>query len=252
MSRFRKRLLVVMLLAGLGLPALAQSANGRYDQQIKQEVEKKLSSDSKLQNIRTVVEDGIVTLTGTVKLYMDKLDADKKVRHIKHVAGVRDQIEVETTVPDDVLLQKLAQKLSYDRIGYGIMFNNLKLGVENGVVTIAGDVRDYPARDSALAIVGTEPGVKDVIDEINVLPAAPFDDELRLKVARAIYTHPALQRYAIDPQAPIRIVVNNGHVELDGVVDSAMDKQIAGMQASSVPGVFSVQNNLIVSNEKAK
>jgi hyperosmotically inducible protein len=252
MSRFRNRSLVVVLLAGLGLQAFAQSANGRYDQQIQQDVEKKLSSDSKLQNVHAVVEDGIVTLTGTVKLYMDKLDADKKVRHIKHVAGVRDQIEVETTVPDDVLLQKLAQKLSYDRIGYGIMFNNLKLGVENGVVTIAGDVRDYPARDSALAIVETEPGVKDVIDEINVLPAAPFDDELRLKVARAIYTHPALQKYAIDPQAPIRIVVNNGHVELDGVVDSAMDKQIAGMQASSVPGVFSVQNNLIVSNEKAK
>jgi hyperosmotically inducible protein len=53
--------------------------------------------------------------------------------------------------------------------------------------------------------------------------------------ARAIYTHPALQRYAIDPQAPIRIVVSNGHVELDGVVDTVMDKQITGMQASSVP-----------------
>ena len=252
MSRYKVCFQLLLMFAGLVVSATAQSGVGRYDQQIQQDVEKKLSSDSKLQNVHAVTEDGIVTLTGSVKLYMDKLDAEKRVRGIKHVAGVRNLIEAETTVPDDVLLQKLAQKLSYDRIGYGIMFNNLKLGVQNGVVTIAGDVRDYPARDSALAIVATEPGVKDVIDEINVLPTSPFDDELRLKVARAIYTHPALQKYAIDPQAPIRIVVNNGRVELDGVVDSVMDKQIAGTQASSVPGVFSVQNDLIIANDKTR
>ena len=252
MSRYKICFQLLLIFSGLVLSATAQSGVGRYDQQIQQDVEKKLSSDSKLQNVHAVTEDGIVTLAGSVKLYMDKLDAEKRVRSIKHVAGVRNLIEPETTVPDDVLLQKLAQKLSYDRIGYGIMFNNLKLGVQNGVVTIAGDVRDYPARDSALAIVATEPGVKDVIDQINVLPTSPFDDELRLKVARSIYTHPALQKYAIDPQAPIRIVVNNGHVELDGVVDSAMDKQIAGTQASSVPGVFSVQNNLIIANDKTR
>ena len=87
-----------------------------------------------------------------MKLYIDKLDAERKVRHVKHAEGVRDHIEVETTVPDEVLLQKLAEKLRYDRIGYGIMFNNLQLEVENGVVTISGDVRDYPARDSALEL----------------------------------------------------------------------------------------------------
>jgi len=126
------------------------------------------------------------------------------------------------------------------------------LSVKNGVVTISGDVHDYPSRDSALAIVETEPGVKDVINEINVLPVSTFDDELRIRVARAIYGHPALQKYAIDPQSPIRIVVENGHVRLEGVVDSQMDKQIAGVQASAIPGVFSVQNDLAVANDKAK
>jgi osmotically-inducible protein OsmY len=134
----------------------------------------------------------------------------------------------------------------------GQMFNNLKFGVQNGVVTVSGEVIDYPSHDSALALIETEPGVKDVIDEVKVLPVSTFDDELRIKVARAIYGHPALQRYAIDPQSPIRIVVSNGHVKLEGVVDSAMDKQIAGVQASSVPGVFSVDNELVVANEKAK
>jgi osmotically-inducible protein OsmY len=240
-------------LFGLLSTTISQVAQGgRYDQQIQQDVEKVLQSKSRFQNVHASTEDGIVTLTGTVKVYIDKLDAERRVRHVKHVEGARNHIEVESTVPDDVLLKKLADKLRYDRIGYGIMFNSLKLNVENGVVTVSGDVRDYSARDSALAIIATEPGVKDVIDEINVLPASIYDDELRLRVARTIYGHPALQKYAIDPQAPIRIVVENGHVRLEGVVDSQMDKQIAGMQASSVPGVFSVENNLMVAKEKGK
>jgi osmotically-inducible protein OsmY len=250
MRNQKKLLSVVLLLTGLVAPVAAQA--GRYDQQIQQDVEKLLSAKSKFQNITAKVEDGIVTLEGAVKLYMDKLDAEKRVRRISHVAGVRNHIEVEGNVSDDVLLNTLAEKLRYDRIGYGIMFNSLKLKVENGVVTVSGDVLDYPARDSALAIIETTPGVKDVIDEINVLPTSNMDDELRLKVARAIYGHPALQKYAIDPQAPIRIVVKNGHVVLAGAVDSPMDKQIAEMQAKSVPGVFSVEDELVVANDKSK
>ena len=247
----RRSLLLVVLLSVVWASS-ALAAGGRNDAQIQDEVQKILQSNPKFQNVQATVEDGIVTLTGTVKLYFDKLEGEKKIKHVKNIGGVRNHIEVETTVPDDVLQEKLANKLRYDRIRYGIMFNNLKLGVQNGVVTVSGDVRDYPAKDSALAIIATEPGVKDVIDDIKVLPVSNFDDELRIKVARAIYGHSALQKYAIDPQAPIRIVVNNGHVTLEGVVDSAMDKQIAGMQASAVPGVFSVENNLIVANEKGK
>jgi len=252
MRRATCGLLAVMVLLGVSVQVLAQGdRRGHYDQQIQQEVQQKLNSP-KFQNVHATVEDGIVTLTGTVPTYMDKLEAERHVRHIEHLAGVRNDIQVDTTVPDDVLREKLANKLRYDRIGYGITFNNLKLNVRNGVVTVSGEVRDYPSRDSALSIVASEPGVKDVIDDIKVLPVSPMDDELRLRVARAIYGHPALQKYAIDPQSPIRIVVDNGHVKLEGVVNSAMDKQIAEMQAKSVPGVFSVEDDLIVANEKQK
>jgi osmotically-inducible protein OsmY len=126
------------------------------------------------------------------------------------------------------------------------------LDVNNGVVTISGNVRDYPSRDSALAIVETTAGVKEVIDNITVAPTSNFDDELRVRLARAIYGHPALQKYAIDPQAPIRIVVDNGHVTLYGVVDSQMDKTIAETQAKSVSGVFSVDDKLVVANQQVK
>jgi osmotically-inducible protein OsmY len=253
MSRALCGSFLFLVLAGMAAIAVPQERSaGRSDPEIQQQVDRLLSSNSRFQNLHATVEDNIVTLSGTVKLYIDKLDAERHVRHVSHVAGVRNQIEVEPAVPDDVLRQKLSDKLRYDRVGQGIMFNNLKLSVENGVVTIGGEVRDYPSRDSALAVVETEPGVKDVIDDIKVLPVSNFDDELRIKVARAIYGHPALQKYAIDPQSPIRIVVANGHVRLEGVVDSAMDKQIAGVQASAVPGVFSVENNLAIQNENTK
>jgi osmotically-inducible protein OsmY len=246
-----KKTLLLVLTALLTMSAWAQTpavGSGRYDQQIQQEVTKVLNSKDKWKGITASVDDGIVTLQGSTKVLIDKLDAQKKISKLDHVQGVRNQVEVATTVPDDQLQKELADKLRYDRVGYGNAFNNLALNIQNGVVTVSGDVRDYPARDSAIAIAETTPGVKEVIDGINVLPLSPMDDDIRLRVARAIYGHPTLSKYAMDPQKPIRIVVENGHVTLYGVVDSTMDKQIAEIQAKSVPNVFSVDDKLIVAS----
>ena len=101
-----------------------------------------------------------------------------------------------------------------------------------------------------MAIIETTPGVRELMDDIQVQPTSIFDDELRVRLARAIYGHPAMQKYAVDPVAPIRIVVNNGHVTLAGVVDSQFDKQIAETQAKSVPDVFSVDNQLVVAQKQ--
>lgn len=229
-----------------------QAGTGRYDQQIQQEVTKVLQSKDRWKGITASTEDGIVTLQGDTKLLVDKLDAAKKVMKEDHVQGVRNHIDVEGNVPDQQLQQQLADKLRYDRVGYGSVFNALGLNVQNGVVTVSGDVHDYPSRDSALAIIETTPGVKDVVDNINVLPVSPNDDRIRLQVARAIYGNSTLARYAMDPQRPIRIVVDNGHVTLYGVVDSQMDKQIADTQARSVPGVFSVDDKLVVAGQGVK
>jgi len=235
-----------------GITAWAQNSQvgtGRYDQQIQQEVTKVLQSKDKWSGITASTDDGIVTLQGTAKLLVDKIDAARKVDKQEHVQGVRNHVDVEGNVPDQQLQQRLADKLRYDRVGYGIAFNALGLNVQNGVVTVQGDVRDYPARDSALSIIETTSGVKDVVDNINVLPTSPMDDDIRLRVARAIYGNTALSRYANDPAKPIRIIVENGHVTLYGVVDSQMDKQIAETQARSVPNVFSVENKLVVAGQ---
>lgn len=245
-----KSIAMWMLLVALALPVSAQQkSEGRYDQQIRAKASEELGKRDKFKGVTATVEDGIVTLTGNVELYIDKVDAEKRVRKIQNADGVRNRIEVASSVHDEILRDQLSNKLRYDRIGYGIVFNNLTLSVENGVATVAGKVRDYPDRDSAIAIVETTPGVKDVIDEIEVAPTSINDDRLRIALARSIYGNSALQKYAIDPQAPIRIVVENGNVELHGVVTNKLDKQVAYTQASSVPGVFSVKNNIMVASE---
>lgn len=250
-----KRLFLVVLCGLFAIPLWAQSAavgGGRYDQQIEQEVTRLLQSKDKWKGITASTDDAIVTLEGPAKLLIDKMDVGRKVSKLEHVQGVRNHVEVQGNVPDAQLERELADKLRYDRVGFGITFNALALKVENGVVTISGDVHDYPSRDSAIAIVETTPGVKDTIDNINVLPTSIMDDEIRLRVARAVYGNPALSKYALDPQKPIRIVVDNGHVTLYGVVDSQMDKQIAETQARSVPNVFSVDDKIMVAGSSSR
>jgi hyperosmotically inducible periplasmic protein len=238
--------LTAALLVLLSMTALA--ATGRYDQQIQQAVSAKVHDSAKLQNVQSSVEDGIVTLTGTVSLYQDKIDAAKKVKKLDNVSGVRNQITVAGETVSDAQLQKtLSKKLAYDRVGYrDNAFNNLTLAVNDGAVTVGGETMNYVARDSALATVQRMPGVKDVVNEVKVLPTSIFDDQIRIRTARAIYRDSVLSRYAIDPVDPIRIVVDNGHVTLYGTVQSAMDKNIAGLRANGVFGAFSVDNKIVV------
>jgi len=230
------------------LSMTAMAATGQYDLQIQQAVSHKIHDAKQLQGVSASVEDGIVTLTGTVDLYQDKLDAAKKVKKLANVTGVRNDIVVAgKTVTDDELQKQLAKKVAFDRVGYyDNAFNYIALNVKDGVVTLTGDALFDVPEDSALNIVARTPGVKGVVNDVTVLPVSGVDDSIRRRTARAIYRDSVLSRYAIDPVKPIRIVVDNGHVTLYGTVESVMDKNIAGLRASAVPGAFSVENKLEV------
>jgi osmotically-inducible protein OsmY len=239
-------LAAVTLLSSL-LAAQTASMN-RYDSTIQQQLVQKLAAKKDFRNVQAKVNDGIVTLTGTVDLYRERLEAAKQASKIDHAAGVRNLITVAVpAISDEELQAKLNEKLWYDRSGYDNLFNYFTLGVHHGVVTIAGETYNDAGRQSALAIVQGTPGVEDVIDNITVCPVSPFDDDVRLRAARAIYRDPVLSRYGMDPSLPIRIIVDNGKIGLYGTVAAEMDKQIAGMRASQVFGAFSVENHLMVS-----
>jgi len=244
----RSRVLpAVLIVLGLYMPSLSSALKGgKFDDQILQDVQKQIQSKKEFKGVTATVDDQVVTVTGTVPLYIDLVNLEKRIKKVKNVEAVRNHVTVSSTVPDSELQEKLASKLRYDRVGYGNVFNAIGLQVQNGVVTLTGNVHDYPSRDSAIAIAETQPGVKDVIDNIEVAPVSNFDDELRTRLYRAIYGDTVLSRYAMDPQKPIRIVVDNGHVTLYGAVSSALDKQLAGTRANGVSGVFSVDNQLVV------
>lgn len=127
------------------------------------------------------------------------------------------------------------------------VFDNLAFRVDpDGTVTLMGQVVRPTLKDDAERVVKKIPGVTRVINQIEVLPLSPEDDRIRMAEFRAIYGDPALSRYALGAVPPIHIIVKNGHVDLEGVVANQMDKQVAGIRANGVPGVFSVTNNLRV------
>jgi len=129
---------------------------------------------------------------------------------------------------------------------YLTTFDNLAYKVNGYDVTLAGQVVNPVLKSDAQNAVKRIEGVEKVDNQIEVLPVSPMDDGLRRRLFRAIYGYPPLQRYAMPVVKPIRIIVKNGHVTLEGVVDSDSDKNMVTIRAKSVPGVFSVDNNLTV------
>ncbi|MGC4054179.1 MAG: BON domain-containing protein [Paludibaculum sp.] len=126
---------------------------------------------------------------------------------------------------------------------YGV-FDNLSYKVEDGKVTLLGQVVRPVLKDSAGRVVKEIEGVREVQNEIEVLPLSPNDDRIRLAAFRALYSHASLSKYALMAVPSIHIVVRNGNLTLEGVVANTADRTIAGLEASTLPGVFSVVNNL--------
>jgi len=132
---------------------------------------------------------------------------------------------------------------------YGV-FDDIAFKVDGYTVTLLGQVAWPSLKSDAENVVKHIEGVEKVDNQIEILPTSPMDDGLRRRLYRAIYGYPALEKYALGVQKPIRIIVKNGHVTLEGVVDNEGDKNFAGMRANGVPGIFSVANDLQVESSK--
>ena len=126
------------------------------------------------------------------------------------------------------------------------VFDNISFRVDGYTVTLMGQVTMPNIKSDAERAVKSIEGVERVNNQIEVLPLSPNDDRLRRALFRAIYGFEGLERYALPAIKPIRIIVKNGRVSLEGVVANEMDKNLAGMRANGVPGVFQVTNNLQV------
>ncbi len=126
------------------------------------------------------------------------------------------------------------------------VFDFIAFKVDGASVTLLGQVVRPSLKSDAENSIKHIEGVEHIDNQIEVLPTSPMDDGLRIRLYRTIYGFPALEKYALGVQKPIRIIVKSARVTLEGVVDNEEDKNMAALRANSVPGIFQVTNNLQV------
>jgi len=160
-------------------------------------------------------------------------------------------IAAAATASDAEIGKKLAHEIRlYPR--YSI-FDNISFSVDEGLVDLLGEVSEPFKKTDLGRIAQRVPGVTSLSNELRVLPPSPMDERLRMQVARAIYRDPVLSRYSMQPVPPIHIIVENGHVTLEGVVGTGMEKSVAVLRASGAGLSFGqVTNNLRVENPSHK
>jgi hyperosmotically inducible periplasmic protein len=133
---------------------------------------------------------------------------------------------------------------------YLSVFDNLSYRIDGDKVTLMGQVARPSLKPDAENVVKRVEGVASVDNQIEILPNSPNDDRLRLALYREIFSDSGLFRYGMQVVPPVHIIVKNGHVMLEGVVANETEKNIAGIKANGVSGVFSVKNNLQVEGQK--
>src|SRR6266700_5799648 len=154
----------------------------------------------------------------------------------------------QNAAPSEKAVERIQKEVRHELVmlPYFGVFDNIAYKVDGYNVTLLGQVTRPTLKSDAEGVVKRIEGVEKVDNQIEVLPPSPMDDRLRIRLFRAIYQYPALQKYELGVQKPIRIIVKNGRVTLEGVVDSEADKNLAGIRANGVSGTFSVTNNLQV------
>jgi hyperosmotically inducible protein len=195
--------------------------------------------------VAVAYDQGVATLTGTVNNLGAKQDAERAARKVEGVTRVVNNIQVATDdfTPPQMLEKARKEVVTY--YGYGI-FDNVQLEAQGDKLIVSGQVTQ-PFKKSDLGnILARVRGVATLENNLEVLPISAFDDNLRVRVARAIYGSNALFTYGNRPVPPIHIIVKNGNVTLEGAVGSKLDRQMAEFAARNVGLSFSVTNNLRV------
>lgn len=154
----------------------------------------------------------------------------------------------QSAVSSDPGTERITKAVRHElnMIPYVNAFDYMAFTVDDNTVTLTGDVTNPVIKSEAANVLKRIEGVERVDNQIQVLPLSPMDEGLRVRLFRTIYGYPSLQKYEMGVNKPIRIIVENGHVTLMGVVDNQTDKNVAGIRANGVPGIFSVDNQLKV------
>jgi hyperosmotically inducible periplasmic protein len=242
---------LLLTLASFSVTATAQQQQRLSDDMIETLVKHRLMRAGLWQgnNIKIDADDGVVELEGKVLSPAQKRRAEQIAWRVDDVMRVENKLEVEARFRND---QEVANEISKDIRShvYFDVFDWVEGKVNNGVVTLTGAVREPWRKQEYGNIAEDVLGVREVNNQIKVLPTSIYDDQLRLATARLIYNDPRFARYANRANPPIHIIVDNGRITLEGAVNSQVEKQLIGALVRSGTLSFDVTNNLSVDTEQ--
>jgi len=223
--------------------APAQKPQTTPDSQIRQSIERQLR-EKRISGVQVSVAAGRVTLSGKVRSVGVKNDVIELARKTQDVQLVISELTVAAAESDQVIAREVASRVQ--RYAHYTVYDNIEGGVRNGVVTLTGEVTQ-PFKATEIAdLVAHVQGVVDLKNNIKTLPLSRFDDELRYAIAMQIYNDPLFEHYATQMNPPIHVIVENGNVKLTGAVGSQLERSKAEMIARATPGVFKVDNRLLI------
>ncbi len=247
--RIKTTLMSMLFVLGMAaLPGAAQASLS--DAMVKTQVQHQLMDQKVLRedNVQVRVEEGVVRLTGTVRTIAEKKRAEKAALGVDEVARVQNDLTIEAAdLSDQQIADGVAKKMrSY--VFYDV-FDWIEGDVQDGAVTLKGQVREPWRKKAYQRLAEAVPGVQSVANEIQVLPLSTFDDRLRVAAARSIYGDAFFARYANRSLPPIHIIVHNGKITLEGAVANPLERQLAETMVRSGVLTFGVVNHLTVDSE---
>lgn len=179
--------------------------------------------------------------TGTMALANGKQDPKPQTTKTEQSAPDGDQASIVKQARHELTM-----------LPYYSLFDYLQFRVEGNTVTLSGQVVSPVLKSDAEQAVSRVKGIEKVVNQIEVLPLSPMDDQIRRAEARAIFGYSTLSRYGQQSVPSIHIIVKNGNVTLKGLVDNQADSNLANIRARGVAFVFGVQNELQVPQRKTE
>jgi len=243
---------ILVLIAAFSLFAgtmLGQQAN-LSDNTIQSIIEKRLAKRGlPTDGIQVSVNEGVVTLSGMVERLDEKRQAEEAAQGIDDVMDVKNLIVVKPVGLSDQEIANQVAEVIRESVFYDI-FDWVEGSVREGVVELNGYVREPWRKQDYERLVEKVAGVRDIENNLEVLPASPMDDQIRVRASRMIFHHPMFAEYANRSTPPIHIIVKNGNILLKGVVRNQVEKVKAENLLRGNVLSFSVTNQLVTEAER--
>ena len=237
-------LLLFALFTFMFAPPLAGQGGAPGDQQLKTRVEQRLS-ERRVRGVTVpAVREGTITLAGPVASAGAKQDLIADILKVDGVKEIVSELTIAKPESDQKLAERVAEQMR--RSTYFTVFDEVQIGVDNGVVTLTGYVTQPIKSDDLARRASHVDGVREFVNHLEVLPASLADDRLRSIIANTLYRDPAFSNYASQAIPPVHIIVRNSSVLLTGVVNSEVERRQAENIVRHIPGIIGVQNALRV------